>query len=97
MNDVNESEVKDIMLSTSDNPFNPFTQFEQWFAFDVAHGYNTCQYLANVCDYTDSFGEKEEALSINEAIEEALYFNITGNRIAVMKPKEGSDEIIQVV
>ena len=92
MSDTNtnydESEVKEYMLSTSDNPYNPFTQFREWYAFDVANGYNTCSYLARICEYTDDVSDREERLSINDAIEEALMFNLTGNRIKVEKPKE---------
>ena len=85
---INESEVKEFMLSTSDNPYNPFTQFREWFAFDVANGYNTCSYLARICELSDEVCDRETRLSINDAIEEALMFNLTGNRIKVEKPKD---------
>jgi len=85
---INESEVKEFMLSTSDNPYNPFTQFREWFAFDIANGYNTCSYLARVCELSDDVCDRETRLSINDAIEEALMFNLTGNRIKVEKPKD---------
>lgn len=85
---VNESEVKEFMLSTSDNPYNPFTQFREWFAFDIANGYNTCSYLARICELSDEVCDRETRLSINDAIEEALMFNLTGNRIKVEKPKD---------
>lgn len=82
-----ESEVKELMLSTSDNPYNPFTEFFEWYAFDIANGYNTCSYLARVCELSEDVCDRETRLSINDAIEEALMFNLTGNRIAVEKPK----------
>lgn len=85
---INESEVKEFMLSTSDNPYNPFTQFREWFAFDIANGYNTCSYLARICELSDDVCDRETRLSINDAIEEALMFNLTGNRIKVEKPKD---------
>lgn len=28
-----------VAITTFDNPFNPFTQFEQWFLFDIEKGY----------------------------------------------------------
>lgn len=86
--DYNVSEVTEYMLSTSDNPYNPFTQFREWFAFDIANGYNTCSYLARVCELSEDVCDRETRLSINDAIEEALQFNLTGNRIKVAKPKE---------
>ena len=51
--DYDKSEVKELMLSTSDNPYNPFTQFREWYAFDIANGYNTCSYLARVCELSE--------------------------------------------
>ena len=41
---------KDVMLTTIDNPYNPFTNFNEWYAFDVSHGYNTCAYLSRMID-----------------------------------------------
>ena len=36
------------MLTTFDNPFDPFEQFTSWFLFDVEKGYNTCGRLARI-------------------------------------------------
>lgn len=83
MSDESERKVVDCMLSTSDNPYNPFTEFWKWYTFDVLHGYDTCGYLARVCEYTDDVSDREERLSLNDAIEDALRFNLTGNRIKV--------------
>lgn len=42
----NEKVIEDdYMLTTYDNPYNPFTQFELWFKFDMLLGYNTCGLL----------------------------------------------------
>lgn len=41
---------KDVMLTTIDNPYNPYTNFNEWYAFDVSHGYNTCAYLSRMID-----------------------------------------------
>ena len=47
---------KQAMLSTVDNPWNPFTNFNEWYAFDVVHGYNSCGVL-------DSFARTSDDLS----------------------------------
>ena len=36
---------KQIMITTIDNPFDPFEQFTSWFMFDVEKGYNCCSRL----------------------------------------------------
>ena len=41
--------MEKCMLSTIDNPCNPFEDFEGWYQYDTAHGYHTCEYLARFC------------------------------------------------
>jgi hypothetical protein len=45
------------MLTTTDNPFNPFTEYDEWFAYDVSKGYNTCAYLARIVKSSDELSE----------------------------------------
>ena len=48
------------MLSTVDNPYDPRTSWDEWFAFDTAHGYGTCGLLARLCTSSDSLSEEIE-------------------------------------
>ena len=54
------------MLTTFDNPFNPFTDFINWYLFDNSKGYNTCGFLARVAD-SNVPSDEDIADSINEA------------------------------
>ena len=56
------------MLTTVDNPYNPFEQFTSWLMFDTEKGYNTCSRLARLANISDDFTQKE----IDEAIERAI-------------------------
>ena len=80
-----ERTIKELMLSTSDNPFNPFTQPDEWLAFDISKGYNTLSYLANVAETDERGFDRENTLAMNNAIEQACLINLTGNRIIVEK------------
>ena len=75
----------ELMLTTLDNPFNPFIQWEQWFAFDVRQDYNTCAYLARIVKSSPELTEIEEALAINQAIQEILELNVLGIYIGVTR------------
>lgn len=81
-----------VMLSTSDNPFDPFEQFKEWFAFDLSHGYNTLSYLANVAETDESLFDRENSLSWSQAVFDAANINLTGNRIVVFKKQLQKEE-----
>lgn len=70
--------VKEHMLTTIDNPFNPFTQFDEWSAFDESKGYYTCAYLARITKSSDELSEADEALAIESAIDEIVNLNVLG-------------------
>lgn len=65
---------EEYRLTTVDNPYNPFTQFESWFLYDVEKGYNTCGLLARV---VNSYPQKENGDEVsneetNRAIDEII-------------------------
>ena len=50
------------MLTTVDNPFDPFEQFTSWFMFDEEKGYHTCSYLGRIARTSDQLSEEENEL-----------------------------------
>ncbi len=73
----------EYMLTTIDNPFNPFTNYDEWYAFDVSVGYNTCAYLARIAKSSDELSITDELLSIDKAMNEIVELNILGVYIKV--------------
>lgn len=67
------------MLTTQDNPWNPFTNFEEWNAWDISHGYNTNSYLARIAVDSPELSPAQSQRSINDAIDEIIGYNLTGN------------------
>ena len=59
----------EVMLTTFDNPYDPFDEFVQWFLFDIEHNYNTCSRLARIAKLVRGDRDSEE-LSIVEDKEE---------------------------
>ena len=65
----------ECMLTTFDNPYNPFEQFTSWLMFDKEKGYNTCEYLARIAHLSDDMTQKEEDEEIERAIDEIIFLN----------------------
>ena len=63
------------MLTTIDNPFDPFEQFTSWLLFDVEKGYNSCAYLARIAKLSDDMSQKEIEDEIERAIDEIIFYN----------------------
>lgn len=66
------------MLTTVDNPFDPIDSFDDWFAFDVQQGYNTCSYIDRVAITSDELSDYENSLAIAAAIDEIIKYNVNG-------------------
>lgn len=62
-------------LTTFDNPYNPFEQFDEWFLYDVEKGYNTCSYLARIARTSDEFTDEENNQEILRAIDEIVRYD----------------------
>ena len=67
--------ANNCMLTTFDNPFDPFEQFTSWFMFDVEKGYNSCSYLARIAKLTDDMTDQEVSDEIERAIDEIIQYD----------------------
>lgn len=66
------------MLTTVDNPFNPFTQFDEWYAFDEASGYHTTAFLARIVRTSHDLSDADQDVAIEAAIDEIVRENVLG-------------------
>lgn len=69
--------MKVSMLTTIDNPYDPFTQFEAWEAYDQQKGYNSSSLLARTCVSIESLSEEVYQEQIEIAINEILENDFT--------------------
>lgn len=60
------------MLTTIDNPYNPFKSFKEWFLFDIEKGYNTCSYLGRIARTSDQLSDYENDIEVERAIDEII-------------------------
>lgn len=66
------------MLTTIDNPFDPFTQWEEWYAFDEQAGHHTCSYLGRVTRSSNDLSDDERDRAVEDAIDEIIRVNGLG-------------------
>ena len=64
-------------LTTVDNPYDVFDQFDQWFLYDVEKGYNTCGLLDRISNVPLDATDEEESQLIEEAIDNIIKYDAT--------------------
>ena len=60
------------MLTTIDNPYNPFKQFDEWRVYDESNGYYSSSLLARVAYHSDELSDADQELAIETAIDEII-------------------------
>lgn len=76
-----------VMLTTIDNPYNPFDDFDNWYKFDMDHGYGTCSYLARIARTSDQLTDAENERETERAIDEIIKYDFM-NQYVKVKPKD---------
>ena len=66
------------MLTTVDNPYDPTTHFDEWNAYDQAHGYFTMNFIARVLVTSEELSEADQDQDIEDAIDEIVSNNVLG-------------------
>ena len=75
-----------VNITTVDNPFDPFDDFDHWFQFDTEKGYYTSSKLARLTNLRNDMSEAEESEEIERAIDRLIeidpfdmYIKVTRN------------------
>lgn len=66
------------MLTTIDNPYDPFEQFDDWYSYDTEMNYNTCSYLDRVATTSDELSDEDNDELIIAAMKEIVDHNVLG-------------------
>lgn len=63
------------MLTTIDNPFNPFSQFDEWLQFDISKGHYSLGYLGRIAKTSEQLSDEENNNEIERAIDEIIDYD----------------------
>ncbi len=70
-----ERKNRQVFLTTSDNPYDYFKQFDEWLAFDRLNGYFTLEYLARIVKDAPDLSDEQENEEIESAIDKIIEWN----------------------
>ena len=69
---IEKTDERDFMLTTKDNPYNPWTEYDSWYAYDHEKGYDSPSYQARIAVTSDQLSDEENDQIINQAIEDII-------------------------
>lgn len=75
----------DAMITTPDNPWNPFTHFDEWYTWDTMMGYHSCEILARLAKTSREFSDEMNERIIDEAMNKMTSELFQGIYIKVTK------------
>jgi hypothetical protein len=73
-----QSSRPEFMLTTVDNPYDPFTQWDDWFLWDQTAGYHTPGLLARIARSSNELSDADQYVIIQDAIDEIVRENVLG-------------------
>lgn len=70
--------MPELMLTTVDNPFHPYDEFDDWLMFDTSNKYFTLNYLARIANTSHEQSDDEYNAEVDRAIREICRLNLSG-------------------
>ncbi len=68
-----------FLLTTTDNPLSPFTEWVAWYLEDLRLGHDTCGLLARLVSDSDSIDDEAEIAAMRDVVK----YNFSGKHIMV--------------
>lgn len=67
--------MTECALTTFDNPYDPFEEFDAWFLYDEEKGYHSTSYLGRIARTSDELTDEENAREVERAIDEIVKYD----------------------
>ena len=75
----------ETMLTTVDNPHDPFTDYDNWYQWDERAGYHSTSFLARIIQTSNEISDADHDLAMDLAIDEIVKENVSGVHTKVMR------------
>lgn len=82
---------RECKLTTVDNPYDPFEQFDSWLQFDSQKGYDSCSRLMRIAQTSDDMSEEETDVEIERAIDQIIKYDFTNTYKKVTRTVKDPD------
>ena len=70
--------MREVALTTKDNPYSPIDEYDDWYAFDTQNHYNSDSYLARCLNTSEELSEEQQKEDYERAIDEIVRYDFTG-------------------
>lgn len=77
--------VKQVALTTIDNPHDPWDDYPRWNAFDTEMGYHSSSLLARVVKTSNDLPENLQDQDVETAIDEIVRLNASGRHKKIVR------------
>lgn len=69
---------KMVRVTTTDNPFNPFTEWDEWYFYDLSKGYSTCERLDKLSNTSSQLSDELNNEELEQAIDQLVEIGAVG-------------------
>ena len=69
---------KMVRVTTADNPFNPFTEWDEWYFYDLSKGYSTCERLDRLSNTSSQLSDELNNEELEQAIDQMVEIGAVG-------------------
>ena len=77
-----------VRITTEENPFNPFTEWNEWYFYDLSKGYSTCERLDRIAKTSSELSDEVNDEELNDAIDQLIELGAVGKDGSIVKYKK---------
>lgn len=65
-----------VAVTTNDNPFDYFNDFDNWFLYDIEKGYHTLEVMSRLTYTSTELSDKVYEAEIERVVDEMVYHDV---------------------